>query len=407
MEKDEQLCNYCQSNRSFDVDPLPIGNEPAEDRHLHFEGGRVHQRKKPISTSTHMKADSKIPTFPSHHRDPYSRGALTGSSSKSGTDGNRRTIWACPKAKHVVRLSRRIAPTNAAVLIQGETGTGKEVIARDIHRASGRKGSFIAVNCGAIPEALIASELFGYERGAFTGAHPQGHLGKFRAADKGTLFLDEIGEMPYPSQIALLRVLEDKRITPVGSHRTASVDVRIIAATNRNLIQDIRENRFRADLYYRLCEIDLRLPPLREREDLFVLTAHFLRQIALELDMDTFTLDDGVKTRMSAYDWPGNIRELKHTLRQAAYHAYFTRKSTTIRNQDIRFLTYRSERPPRQHTEEEILEQAILKTGGNLSQAAKSAGIGRTTLYRKLDHYPRLKKVRDSVKQKRAHSPHG
>lgn len=390
MERDEQLRNDRCCNQSFDMDSWPMGNELVKDPHSHLKGDRVQKREK--SMSTPMKADTSLPVV-SPDIQPLA----------VETDRNTETIWDCPKARYIVRLSRRIAPTNTAILIQGETGTGKEVIARDIHRTSGRKGPFIAVNCGAIPDTLIASELFGYERGAFTGAHPQGRRGKFRAAHKGTLFLDEIGEMPYASQVALLRVLEDQHITPVGSHRTTTVDVRIIAATNRDLIQDIRENRFRADLYYRLCEIELRLPPLREREDISALTAHFLRQIGHELDQNQFALDDRVRHQLCAYDWPGNIRELKHTLRQAAYHAYFTRKSTTIRSQDIRFLADRTEHSVNRHTEEELLEQAILKTGGNLSQAAKKAGIGRTTLYRKLNRYPRLKKIRDIVKQK--HTP--
>lgn len=354
-----------------------------------------------------LKADTNIWTVKSiqDERQHVYRSVLTLPSTEIDTREqeiamNNRTVWDCRKAGNVLHLARSIARTNASVFIRGETGTGKEVIAREIHRASGRTGPLVTVNCGAIPESLIASELFGYEKGAFTGANPQGHRGKFAAADKGTLFLDEIGEMPFSSQVALLRVLEEKRFTPVGSHRTQSVNVRIIAATNRDLVRDINEKRFRADLYYRLCEIELTLPPLREREDLFALSAHFLQQIAHELNVDTFTLDESVKTRMAAYDWPGNIRELRHTLRQAAYQAYFQWNSTTIQSHHIRFLTERTDRAAPYHNEEDMLEREIVRTGGNLSQVAKNMQIGRTTLYRKLDDYPRLKKVRDEVKQK-------
>lgn len=321
-------------------------------------------------------------------------------------DQHEQTVWECPKARNVLRLSRCIARTDASVLIQGETGTGKEVVARAIHRASGRNGPFVPVNCGAIPESLVAAELFGYEKGAFTGASPRGHRGKFIVADRGTLFLDEIGEMPYASQVALLRALEDKRITPVGSNRTTSVDVRIIAATNRNLVRDVNERRFRADLYYRLCEIELTLPPLRERGDLSALSAHFLQTIAHELGVESLTLEEKAKARMKEYEWPGNIRELRHTLRQAAYQALFGRQSTTIRTQDLRFSAQHTKQPTLSYDEESFLERQIVKTGGNLSQTAKNAGIGRTTLYRKLNRYPRLKEVLDHVKGRRASTSH-
>lgn len=330
------------------------------------------------------------PTLPSN-RSPISK-------HESITD--KQTIWHCPKAYKTLQLARNISPTNASVYIHGETGTGKEVIAREIHLASGRTGPLITVNCGAIPKSLIESELFGYEKGAFTGANKQGQKGKFRLAHKGTLFLDEIGEMSLSSQVVLLRVLEEKRITPIGSHNSIPIDVRIIAATNRNLVKAINNKQFRADLYYRLCEIELTLPPLRDREDLFDLSAYFLKEIASEVNVDRFILSDTVKKHMRAYNWPGNIRELRHTLRQAAYQAYFQENMTVIHSKHIRFLTETTQQNTITNDEEATIEQSILQAQGNLSQAAKIIGIGRTTLYRKLNHYPRLKNMRDELKRK-------
>src|SRR5699024_5098500 len=313
---------------------------------------------------------------------------------------NKQRIEHCQKAYQALQLARNNAPTNASIYMHGETGTGKEVIAREIHLASGRTGPLITVNCGAIPKSLIESELFGYEKGAFTGANKQGQKGKFRLAHKGTLFLDEIGEMSLSSQVVLLRVLEEKRITPIGSHNSIPIDVRIIAATNRNLVKAINNKQFRADLYYRLCEIELTLPPLRDREDLFDLSAYFLKEIASEMNVDRFILSDTVKKHMRAYNWPGNIRELRHTLRQASYQAYFQENMTVIHSKHIRFLTETTQQNTITNDEEATIEQSILQAQGNLSQAAKIIGIGRTTLYRKLNHYPRLKNMRDELKRK-------
>lgn len=310
-------------------------------------------------------------------------------------------ICNCPKAKEVYRLASVVAPTNATILIQGETGTGKEVIAQSIHRASGRSGPLVVVNCGAIPESLIESELFGYEKGAFTGAKSEGHQGKFEAAEGGTLFLDEIGELPLASQAALLRVLEEKRVTRIGSHRSRPVDVRIIAATNRTLSQEVEENRFRADLYYRLCEIELFLPPLRERSDLFDLAEHFLEQMTKELGVSHISLDQIAREKIARYSWPGNIRELRQVLRQAAYRACLLRRSSTITVQDISLPREKGLHPSIpsgsglwNQQEAETIKMAIQKTRGNLSEAARLLGISRTTLYRKLNQYPQLREMR-------------
>ncbi|MDQ0340112.1 transcriptional regulator with PAS, ATPase and Fis domain [Caldalkalibacillus uzonensis] len=191
----------------------------------------------------------------------------------------------CPKVQRVYQLAMNVARTDPTILIRGETGTGKEVIAKDIHRHSGRNGPLVVVDCGAIPDQLLESELFGYEKGAFTGASSDGYKGKFQAANGGTQFLDEIGEMPLASQVALLRVLEEKRVTPVGSNHSIPIDVRIIAATNRDLLREIEAKRFRADLYYRLCELEIVLPPLRERTDLLELAHEFIRHVESELSI--------------------------------------------------------------------------------------------------------------------------
>lgn len=317
-------------------------------------------------------------------------------------------VWACPHIEQTLRLARNVARTEATILIRGETGTGKEIIAREIHRASGRTGPLIAVNCGAIPEHLIEAELFGYEKGAFTGASQQGSIGKFAAAEKGTLFLDEIGDMQPRLQVALLRALEEKRVTPVGSHRAQRVDVRIIAATNRNLLADIHRSRFRPDLYYRLSEIELTLPPLRSRTDLIPLAEHFLHKVALELNVSAFTLAETALCKIQRHSWPGNIRELRHVLRQAAYRAYFMRQSATIVAEDVRIpeAVHTSIPPPsdEQSDEEKRIARAMKEAGGNMSKAARLLGIGRTTLYRKVHRYPRLEQLKDHLR-KRAPAP--
>lgn len=309
-------------------------------------------------------------------------------------------VASCPKVKQVLTLVRQIAETNATVLIQGETGTGKDIIAREIHRKSGREGPFIVVNCGAIPQALIESELFGYEKGAFTGANQKGHKGKFEAAHGGTLFLDEIGELPLASQVVLLRAIEEKRITRIGSHEAKSVDVRIIAATNRDLVQAIKQNRFRADLYYRLNEIEVKLPPLRERSDLPLLIDHFLNEIAAELHIRKPVIDQSAVAKLARHPWPGNIRELRHVIRQAVYHVHFVKRGDTVSEGDIAL----SSSPGQKYdqavaSEKETIAQAIRQAEGNLSKAAKRLHIGRTTLYRKLKQYPELLKIRDEYRK--------
>ena len=224
-------------------------------------------------------------------------------------------IGSSPKFRALLAEVEKVAPVDSAVLIQGETGTGKEVIARGIHEASPRRNHrFVALNCAAIPSALLESELFGHERGAFTGACTQTR-GRFQIADGGTLFLDEIGDMPLELQPKLLRALQEREFERLGSNQTVRVNVRVIAATNQDLGQMVRERRFRADLYYRLNVFPMTLPPLRERrDDIALLTEYFVRKFAGQQGKVVATIPRDVMAALEHYDWPGNIRELQNVI---------------------------------------------------------------------------------------------
>lgn len=227
-------------------------------------------------------------------------------------------IGSSPSFVAVLESVRTVAPARCAVLIQGETGTGKEVIAQAIHDASARRQQrFVAINCAAIPAALLESELFGHERGAFTGAVTQ-RIGRFQAADRGTLFLDEIGELPMELQPKLLRALQEQEFERVGSSQTTRVDVRIVAATNQDLWRMVKEHKFRADLYYRLNVFPITVPPLRERmQDIPLLVAHFLRIFAEHQGKSIERVPEDVMTAVERYSWPGNIRELQNFIERS------------------------------------------------------------------------------------------
>jgi formate hydrogenlyase transcriptional activator len=227
-------------------------------------------------------------------------------------------IGTSAKFQAVLDAINMVAPVDSAVLIQGETGTGKEAIARAIHETSPRRQNrFVAVNCAAIPSALLESELFGHERGAFTGAVAQ-TTGRFQAADRGTLFLDEIGDLPLELQPKLLRALQEKEVERLGNGRTVQVDVRIVAATNQDLGRMVEERKFRADLYYRLNVFPITLPPLREREDdIPLLAEHFVRKFAQRLRKSIEFIPAEVMRALQCYHWPGNIRELQNVLERA------------------------------------------------------------------------------------------
>src|SRR5437762_5469307 len=295
----------------------------------------------------------------------------------------------------VLRLSEQVAPTESTVLIQGESGTGKEVIARYLHELSTRaEGQFLSLNCGALPESLLESELFGHVKGSFTGA-VRDKQGLFAAARGGTFFLDEIGEMSPATQVKLLRVLREREAIPVGGTEAIPVDVRVVAATNRDLEDDIKRGRFRSDLYYRLNVIAIELPPLRERrEDIPIFVKAFLERIAQEHGLEPKQLSPEAEAALLAYDWPGNVRELENALERAVVLS----KGGTI---DLATLPEKlSERraeplvSDRVHPNPtlDVIERAYItwvlqSEGGNTTSAAEVLGIDPSTLYRKLSRY--------------------
>ena len=283
------------------------------------------------------------------------------------------------------------APTDATVLIEGETGTGKELVARALHRLSRRsQGPFVPVNCAALPESLAESELFGHAKGAFTGAD-RAHKGLFQQADGGTLLLDEIGEMPHPLQVKLLRALQEHEIQPLGAERPQRLDVRVVAATNRGLAEAASARRFRSDLYYRLAVVTIQLPALRDRpEDVPALVAHFLRGTPGKLGA-------GALEALRRYSWPGNVREMENVLQRLAV----LKPSGAFELEDLPDAI-RGANPALQGTppqavagpidlpavlaelEDRLILQALEQSGGNKSQAARNLGLNRTTLIEKL-----------------------
>ena len=275
---------------------------------------------------------------------------------------------------------KRIAPTPATVLLTGESGTGKEVAARALHRMSNRAAaSFVPVNCAAIASELIESELFGHVKGAFTGAQ-QSREGLFYYARGGTLFLDEIGELPAAAQAKLLRVLEERRIRPVGSEQEIPVDVRVIAATNRDLKAEVAAQRFRQDLYYRLQVVEVTLPPLRERpDDLPLLVEHFISQLAPYLDVPRLELDGRTLNRMAAYDWPGNVRELRNFVERSLILGWFDLGPEPKASAVAAGSTDES----LESVEKRHILAVLGACDGNKSEAGRRLGVSRKTLDRK------------------------
>jgi two-component system response regulator HydG len=295
----------------------------------------------------------------------------------------------------VLKLAEIVAPTDSTVLIQGESGTGKEVVARYIHNLSLRAdGPFMSINCGALPENLLESELFGHVKGSFTGA-VRDKQGLFAAARGGTFFLDEVGEMPPSLQIKLLRVLQEREVIPVGATETIPVDVRIVAATNRDLEEEVRRGHFRSDLFYRLNVIALELPSLRDRrDDLVLLIDHFFGELASERDAEPKALSSDALDAVMVYDWPGNVRELQNALE----HAVVLSKGTLIEPGALPERITRRRREPlvaersTPNPSLEVIERAYIMwvlqaEGGNKTRAAEVLGIDPSTLYRKLSRY--------------------
>lgn len=301
------------------------------------------------------------------------------------------------KIRTVLGLVQKIAATDTTILILGESGTGKELIAREIHSLSKRTHHrFVTISCAALPETLLESELFGYKKGAFTGAAGDKD-GLFKVADQGTFFLDEIGDAPSTIQMKLLRLLEEKTFTPLGSTVPIKVDVRLIAATNKDLKGEVQENRFREDLYYRLNVIPIILPPLRERkEDILVLADYFLKVVCQREDLGERKFSEKASKYLQSYNWPGNIRELKYTVERAAIlsDSYF------IKSEHFGFPT---KIPKTRKSLDELRDAEIARVleecDGNVTKAAKSLGVGRATLYRKLKPGKRPKKKRKKGKK--------
>jgi DNA-binding NtrC family response regulator len=295
----------------------------------------------------------------------------------------------------MLKLAEHVAPTDSTVLIQGESGTGKEVVARHIHDLSNRAdGPFLSINCGALPESLLESELFGHVKGSFTGA-VRDKQGLFAAARGGTFFLDEVGEMPPSLQVKLLRVLQEREVIPVGATEVIPVDVRIIAATNRDLEEEIRRGNFRSDLFYRLNVIALTLPPLRERrDDLLLLLENFLQRLGDEARTEPKALSQEALDAVMVYEWPGNVRELENALE----HACVLSRSPLIEPQHLPERITRRRKEPlvaeRSYLNPtlEVIERAYIMwvlqaEGGNKTRAAEVLGIDPSTLYRKLARY--------------------
>jgi DNA-binding NtrC family response regulator len=308
------------------------------------------------------------------------------------TSGRGRPVGRNRAFLEVVRLAETVAPTDSTVLITGESGTGKEVLARYIHQLSDRTdGPFVSINCGALPENLLESELFGHVKGSFTGAI-RDKEGLLVAARAGTFFLDEIGEMSPALQVKLLRTLQEREVVPVGATRTVQTDVRVIAATNRDLEQEMRRGAFRSDLYYRLNVISLHIPPLRERaDDVPLLTEHFLARLA---EGRGIAIEDDALDSLRRYDWPGNVRELENALERAAVlsgGATITRGHLPDRVVDPPAPTLLGDRPASNPTLDAIERAYVLwvleAEGGNKARAAEALGIDPSTLYRKLNRY--------------------
>ena len=296
-------------------------------------------------------------------------------------------VGECELFKNIHDLIRRVAPMPSTIFIEGESGTGKELAARAIHDLSGRDGSFVPVNCGAITPELLESELFGHLKGAFTGAQ-QAREGLFAYADGGTLFLDEIMEMPLSMQAHLLRVLEERCIRPVGANRETPVDVRIIAATNRDPEVEVKLGNFREDLFFRLNVLTLRMPPLREhKEDLPILVRHFVEILATELGMAVPEILDENLGRLTAYDWPGNVRELKNVIERCLLLGVPPEQCVAVP------MGLPAATTDRQRLKGDLLLESVEKNhilsvlemeGGNKSAAARILGVSRKTLERKV-----------------------
>jgi transcriptional regulator with PAS, ATPase and Fis domain len=291
--------------------------------------------------------------------------------------------------KQIIELIKVVAKSNTTVLVTGESGTGKELVARAIHSQSRRRDRpFVPVSCAALPESLLSSELFGHEKGAFTGAHIQ-RKGKIEFANRGTLFLDEIGEMSANIQVHLLRVLEEKEFARVGGNELVRADVRIISATNKDLKKAVASGQFREDLYYRLNVVNIELPPLRERrEDILLLSRHFLKKFTLENQKEISGFSREVNDFLLKYQWPGNVRELENTIERAVILARgrhigidsLLQRASELGTSAITGTSLKE-------VERNHITGVLKQTSGNYTEAARILGISRATLYHKVKAY--------------------
>ena len=299
-----------------------------------------------------------------------------------------------PQLHALMQRAKKVARSSSTVMLQGESGTGKEIFAQAVHNASGRHGGpFVVINCGAIPRELVESELFGYEDGAFTGAKRGGRPGKFELANGGTIFLDEIGDMPLEIQASLLRVLQERQVTRIGGQKSISINTRVIAATNKNLADEVEKGNFRLDLYYRLNVITFLLPSLRERpKDIAYLAQYFVDKISRRLGQEPPTIAPEFYNCLAEYTWPGNVRELENVIEQALhmvesnilipehlpgrmYSPRFTEKKTHDNTDKLK------------GAEAKVIRDTLETCSWNISRAASTLGIGRNTLYRKIKQY--------------------
>jgi transcriptional regulator with GAF, ATPase, and Fis domain len=304
----------------------------------------------------------------------------------------------CAEMQKVLSVVEKVAPTSTTVLILGESGTGKELIAKALHRLSGRSGRLVPVNCGAIPEDILESELFGHERGAFTGA-VSNRIGRFQLADSGTIFLDEIGEMSPKLQVKLLRVLQERKIEPVGSTKSIDIDVRVVAATNKDLREEVKAGRFREDLFYRLQVVPIELPALRERgNDVELLANHFMRGACDTLGKRAVSIAPDAMHALRNYAWPGNIRELENLIERLALlnegDVLHSRglPEYLLEHTPCAVIEVQEDLPTQgidfnalvDQYETRLITLALSRTGGNKKAAAQLLRLNRTTLVEKI-----------------------
>ncbi|OYU01875.1 MAG: PEP-CTERM-box response regulator transcription factor [Sphingomonadaceae bacterium PASS1] len=299
-------------------------------------------------------------------------------------------LTASPEMVKVARTVERIAPADISVLLVGASGTGKELLARGLHNASGRRDKpFVAINCGAIPENLLESELFGHEKGAFTGAVKTTE-GKIELANGGTLFLDEVGDMPLALQVKLLRFLQERNIERIGGRKAINVDVRVVCATHRNLSKMISDQTFRDDLFYRLAEVTVNIPPLAARTgDAILLAKHFVSKFAREMNPTIKGMSTSALTAIDAWKWPGNVRELENRIKRAVIMAqgkFVTADDLDFSDGDEDDLLLNL-KAAREASDRKAIKRAVARTEGNISSAAKLLGISRPTLYDLLKQY--------------------